>query len=208
MTRWLSKEEEALRMEMLAKGMTYPEMAKALGRTAASISSWGLRAKRRFGIKPDNRELVLGPYGPPPIDEEGFLEDAIEGRVKVGKWSNAPVPWPCKDKPGQKSLVVCGGLIEALHNESASAVAYNFGVSTQTIAKWCKALGVRRNSHGKNALYQAYRKKGIARDSLSGNLLDDIKKVFPQLDVSQLHNLIVEAGAELARRASDPRATG
>ncbi len=101
-------------------------------------------------------KLLHGPYHPPRAHPGEKLICRIRGAVKVGGYTDARIPWPCLSKKGRRgggrSLIVCGGLVEAVKNESEVAVAYWFGVCIQTVRKWRRALGVPPHSAGTRAL--------------------------------------------------------
>ena len=63
------------------------------------------------------------------------------GTVKVGGYSDGPIPWPVKWKT-RNSLILCGDLREAVKMESEIAVAHHWGVSIKTAQKWRRALDV------------------------------------------------------------------
>ena len=65
--------------------------------------------------------------------------------------SDTPIQWPFTHRHSsdtRPSLIVCGDMVKAIEKESASAVAYHFGVTAQTVTKWRKALGVDRQTPG------------------------------------------------------------
>jgi hypothetical protein len=95
-------------------------------------------------------ELLGGPYTPPPTRRGAFLTCEMRGKVKVGDYSDGPIPWPIKWKT--RSLILCGALVEAVRLESAPAVAHHWGVSTWTVKKWRGALGVEAYNQGTHAL--------------------------------------------------------
>src|SRR5437879_3585088 len=56
--------------------------------------------KRTVFLKDEERfRLIRGPYEPPPF-QHGFLFDAVRGKVRFAKYSNAPIPWPIFRKEG------------------------------------------------------------------------------------------------------------
>jgi hypothetical protein len=54
---------------------------------------------------------------------------------------------------GTAPYILCGDLVKAVKCESAVAVAHHFGVSTQTVKGWRKALGVPRANEGSARLW-------------------------------------------------------
>ena len=87
-------------------------------------------------------KLVYGPYRTPRTRAGRYLFCEWRGKVKVGEFSDAPIPWPMKEK--YRSLILCGDLVKALQRESATAVAYHWGVCVQTVSKWREVLGIER----------------------------------------------------------------
>jgi hypothetical protein len=92
--------------------------------------------------------------------------------------TDAPIPWPLGRHPGKsvraRSLVLCGDLAQAVRRESATAVAYHWGVTAQTVTRWRKALGVGHVNEGTHRLRSdlafepgptAGREKGQAKNS-------------------------------------------
>jgi hypothetical protein len=107
--------------------------------------------------KPKPPTLVGGPYQPPPCEPGSSLVDAIRGRLTVGGLSDAPVPWPwCRERAGGsgRSLIVCGGLTEAIRLESAQAVAHHWRVGRKVVSTWRRQLGVGRMTAGTAARWR------------------------------------------------------
>lgn len=103
----------------------------------------------------DAPRLLSGPYVPPRVRRRDWLDDAIDGAVQVGGYSDGPIPWPRRLKTGRHSLILCGDLVRAVRTESSVAVQHWFGVGVVTVAKWRVALGVdRQNNSGTQALYR------------------------------------------------------
>lgn len=81
------------------------------------------------------------------------MTDAILGRVVVGGTHDAPIPWPFRKRTGAHALIVCGGLLDALHTEMAGAIADAWRISPTTVWAWRKALGIdsfKTPAHRKN----------------------------------------------------------
>jgi hypothetical protein len=57
---------------------------------------------------------------------------------------------------GGKSLVLFGTLVRAVKRESAQAVAFWWGVDTQTVLAWRQALSVRSPTEGDRRLRRAF----------------------------------------------------
>lgn len=91
-------------------------------------------------VEPEKVTLAFGPYAPPRTRRGKFLFCELRGTVKVGDFSNGPIPWPMKH--GTRSIILCGDLIRAVRNESEIAVAYQWGVCLGVVGKWRRALEV------------------------------------------------------------------
>src|SRR6266436_442328 len=107
--------------------------------------------KRTVFLNDEERfRLMQGPYEP-PLFKDGFLVDAVRGKVKFAKYSNAPIPWPIFRKEGPRGsggFVLCGDLLRALKQESTPAICYHWGVCAGTVLKWRQALGLKGLSPG------------------------------------------------------------
>src|SRR5213596_1946438 len=53
--------------------------------------------------------LLFGPYHPPKTRRGKFLFCEMRGTVKVGDYSDGPIPWPVKWGT-RNSLILCGDL--------------------------------------------------------------------------------------------------
>lgn len=103
-------------------------------------------------------ELLAGPYHAPFVRRGDWLDDEIDGAVKVGGYSEGRIAWPKRLKTGNASLILCADLVRAVRTESALAVQYWWGVGPVTVWKWRKALGVNpQNCAGTQALYKAFK---------------------------------------------------
>jgi hypothetical protein len=72
---------------------------------------------------PKRYRLLHGPYRAPKCRVGGVLFCQFRHReVKVGGLTDAPVLWPITREHGPRSLILCGGLIEAVRCESAGDV--------------------------------------------------------------------------------------
>jgi transcriptional regulator with XRE-family HTH domain len=97
-------------------------------------------------------KLHFGPYQAPKVVWGDLLSCEIRGQVTVGYFSNGKIPWPCVQRPGHLSPILCGDLAKALRCESLTAVCHWWGVTLQTGIKWRKALGVTGYNEGGNRL--------------------------------------------------------
>jgi len=74
----------------------------------------------------------------------------MRGTVKVGNYSDGPIPWPMKW--GRRSPILCGHLVRAVERESALAVAHHWGVCHSVVTRWRAALEVETNTVGTRRL--------------------------------------------------------
>jgi hypothetical protein len=96
--------------------------------------------------------LLHGPYYPPRTHRGAFLFCEWRGTVRVGGYSDAPIPWPYAMRTGYRSLILCGDLVRAVKLESELAVAYHWTVSATTVGKWRQVLGVEALNPGSRRL--------------------------------------------------------
>ena len=125
-------------------------VAKLIGRSIAAVQgkrlvlripSWKAKtAREREPVDPEKVELLYGPYTPPRTRRGKFLVCELRGTVKVGDYSDGPIPWPKKWRT--RSLILCGDLVRAVRQESALAVAHHWAVCTDIVSKWRRALEV------------------------------------------------------------------
>jgi SOS response associated peptidase (SRAP)/NUMOD3 motif len=103
---------------------------------------------------PDPTRLLFGPYTAPPFAYGEIVRDEVRGDVEIWGLTDAPIPWPIGKIGSAKSLVVYAGLADAVRNESNVAVCHWWGIMTQTVTKWRKALGVGMVTAGTRKLFQ------------------------------------------------------
>ena len=106
-------------------------------------------------LSPKDQErfrLLHGPYYPPRTRRGAFLACQWRGTVKVGGYSQAPVPWPFALRTGCASLILCGDLVRAVRVESEQAITYHWHVSKATVRKWRQVLGVEMWNEGSGRL--------------------------------------------------------
>lgn len=76
--------------------------------------------------------------------QTGFYRSALLRRRYIGR-----IPWPMGKLPPrgrQRFLILYDGLIDAVHQESASAFCHWCGVCMSTVWRWRKVLGVTGNN--------------------------------------------------------------
>jgi hypothetical protein len=100
------------------------------------------------------QRLQFCPYKWPPYKVGQAVQCAIRGRVLIAGVSKGRIPWPyCV--PRSRALIVYDDLERAIRQESASAVAYWWGVSIDTVGTWRRALGVGQYNPGTVKLRRA-----------------------------------------------------
>ncbi len=102
---------------------------------------------------PETKRLLFGPYSPPLIAKGGVLYCERRGKLEVGSYSHAPIPWPMKK--GKHSIILCGDLVKAVKLESVEAVAYHWNVSRALVQSWRKILHVPEFNPGTRILRAA-----------------------------------------------------
>jgi hypothetical protein len=100
----------------------------------------------------DRVRLIDGPYYPPRTGRGRFLVCELRGKVKVGGYSDSPVPWPRIWR--RRSLVICGDLLRALKTESVYAVSYHWGLSRAIVSYYRQRLGIARLNPGSHRLFR------------------------------------------------------
>src|SRR5439155_20300238 len=91
-------------------------------------------------LEPEKRRLRFDPYAPPRTRRGAFLFCEMRGTVKVGDYTDGPIPWPIKW--GTRSPILSADLVRAVQQESELAVAHHWGVCPGTVTKWRNALEV------------------------------------------------------------------
>jgi hypothetical protein len=100
----------------------------------------------------DRYRLLDGPYFPPRTARGRFLVCELRGTVKIGGYSDAPIPWPRIWR--HRSLVICGDLLRALKTESVYAVSYHWGLSRATVSYYRQQLSIPRQNPGSYRLFR------------------------------------------------------
>ncbi len=127
-------------------------------------------------LAPDRIRLLYGPYATPSAPRGAVLfDEARDCEVVVRGLTDARKPWPIGIPMGGRgrSLIVFGGLANAVRRESAIAICHWWGVTGQTVTRWRKALQVPVTNEGTHRLRSEYtdedwsiktRKKGHAKN--------------------------------------------
>lgn len=108
-------------------------------------------------------ELIASPYTQPQAKPGDWLDDEIEGRLQVGGWTDAPLPWPRRKKTGRPSLILTAELARAVRHESVEAICHWWGVGPTKVWMWRQALGVGRITTGTRQLLQE--RTGVPEDA-------------------------------------------
>lgn len=115
----------------------------------------------------DRFRLLHGPYRPPRCRVGRTLCCELRGDVRVTGYSDGPLPWPAGHAlggsgRGKPALILCGDLVKAVLRESNLAVAHHWGVTSQTVTLWRRALDVPVHNEGTKRLW-----RDLAPDRLS-----------------------------------------
>ncbi len=152
----------------IARRIRRTTLAVQTKRLILGIRSWRSRNIRvREPVDPVKAKLLFGPYHPPRTRPGRFLFCEWRGTVKVGDYSDRPIPWPMKWRT--RSLILCGDLVRAVKQESEIAVAYHWGVSVAVVTKWRKALEVEPITVGTRNL-KSYVQSEAMTPALRGHL--------------------------------------
>ena len=110
--------------------------------------------------------LHFGPYHAPPFNYGDVVMDEVRGEVTVVKLSDGKIPWPIGKLRQGRSLIVYGGLADAIRRESNQAVCHWWGITPQTVTKWRKALEVDPLNAGSRELFVRYGREERVLDAL------------------------------------------
>ena len=91
---------------------------------------------------PERCRLLYGPYETPAFDYGDEVQCAVRGETTVVGVTSARIAWPVGKQGRHRALILYDCLIEAVRRESAQAVAYWWGVGSDTVWRWRSALGV------------------------------------------------------------------
>lgn len=101
----------------------------------------------------DPFKLHFGPYQAPAFNYGDIVEDERRGTVEIVGLTDARIPWPI-GRPLEKgcrrehAIILYSGLSAAVFAESSKAICHWWGVTSQTVWKWRKALGVEHRTEG------------------------------------------------------------
>lgn len=95
-------------------------------------------------------KLLFGPYVAPRTPRNRRLYCQMRGSLRMGTWSDGPIPWPRRYRTD--SIILCGDLIRAVKMESVDAICYHWGVCRSLVQKWRAALNVPRYNLGTKQL--------------------------------------------------------
>jgi hypothetical protein len=116
----------------------------------------------------DHVKLLYGPYTTPAL-KVGDRTFCLyrDDEVVIYDWSLGRMPWPLCYHVGTracgKGILVDEELGRAIRMESATAIAYWWGVSAVTVTHWRRAIGAnKRNNPGSRRLIQAAVEKASA----------------------------------------------
>lgn len=113
--------------------------------------------------------LHFGPYEIPLFNYGDIVVDEVRGEVVIVGLSAAKIPWPIGKRVADRSglsLVVYGGLADAVRRESNLAVCHWWGITSQTVTKWRKALDVEPLNAGSRELFVRYGREERALEAL------------------------------------------
>jgi len=100
--------------------------------------------------------LLFGLYRTPRFRLGKKVFCAVRGWVTICDISSGRIHWPIAKKVRGRSLVVYKDLLKAVRRESGIAVCHWWGLTSQTITKWRKALEIGPVTRGTSALRRAH----------------------------------------------------
>ena len=154
--------------------------------------------------------LHFGPYHAPPFHYGDAVMDEVRGEVTVIQLSDAKIPWPIGKLRQGRSLIVYGGLADAIRRESNQAVCHWWGITPQTVTKWRKVLKVEPLNAGSRELFVRYGREERSLDALpnaraAASLPEARRKLAEARRGKPRPNSVIEAlrRANLGRKATD-----
>jgi len=108
----------------------------------------------------DRHRLLFGPYKTPRFRYGDTVFCERIGDAVITGLSDGPIPWPIGKRVGggmkSNAILLYGDLVRAVRKEAAQAVGYWWGIGTDTLWKWRKALGVEANNVATRRLRHDY----------------------------------------------------
>ena len=119
---------------------------------------------------PAQRHKLLGTYRTPPFKYGDVVHCELRGFVHIVAVSAGRIPWPKCRSGTAHAIILYGALADAVRRESAEAVMYWFGVGSDRVWKWRKALRVPKYNEGTLAL--------MRRNGVNISKLPHVKKAW------------------------------
>ena len=154
--------------------------------------------------------LHFGPYHAPPFNYGDAVMDEVRGEVTVIQLSDAKIPWPIGKLRQGRSLIMYGGLADAIRRESNQAVCHWWGITPQTVTKWRKVLKVEPLNADSRELFVRYGREERSLDALpnaraAASLPEARRKLAEARRGKPRPNSVIEVlrRANLGRKATD-----
>ncbi|HWW01070.1 MAG TPA: hypothetical protein VNZ64_15340 [Candidatus Acidoferrum sp.] len=151
------KSRRAILERQRARNETKPHISnpKPCPAVLQALGAHPVTVPRDPSLADDERyRLIDGPYYPPRTARGRFLVCQLRGTVRLGGYTDAPIPWPkiwCR-----RSLVICGDLLRALRTESVYAVSYHWGLSRAIVSYYRQQLSIPRLNPGSYRLFREF----------------------------------------------------
>jgi hypothetical protein len=177
-------------------------------------------SKRKTKYLPDDERyrLLFGPYGP-PVAKHGYLIDVVRGKLQFSHFSQGRIPWPIAKRrgpAGSGGFIFCGDLVRALNFESGPAIAYHWGVCSESVRKWKAAIGAPAMTTGAKRLSALGRdlaklpevRSRMSKSARKRPVRKSLKRVLIE-GARKRHEAAAEARRGAYRRSAKfPRVTG
>ena len=97
-----------------------------------------------------------------------MVQCAARGEVVIVALSSGRIPWPIGRRRGTsaRALIIYDGLAEAVKRESGIAIGHWFGVTSQTVTVWRKALDVGATNEGTSQLRSEWTETDAIQEGL------------------------------------------
>jgi hypothetical protein len=102
-------------------------------------------------LLPTRFDLLGRTYKTPRFRVGDVVTCSVRGEVTIVAITDGKIPWPIGKTLRARAPVVYKDLERAVRKESNQAVCYWWGITTQTVGKWRKALGVDQQNAGTQA---------------------------------------------------------